>query len=229
MILDLSDPRKKARLTLLIALGAALAGAWLLLRGLGMPADLSTEGLAVWLNAQGFAGPLLLMLMMVMAVVVGPIPTLPISAASGLAFGVVGGTLVASLGALAGALISFGISRFLARDLVRRKLGNNPLFHEQAPQNVLSIGVFVTRLVPLFSFALVSYATGLTVIRTWRYALATYLGMLPMTVVFAGLGRGFRVHPVLATMAGAVLLLVMFVAPYYLQRFHGEWLRRFFR
>ena len=221
--------RMLARLVLLVAVSLALAGLWFFLRGLGMPADLSAEGMAAWLNGQGLLGPVLLMLMMVMAVVVGPIPTLPISAASGMAFGVIGGTLVASVGALVGALISFGISRFLARDLVRRRLGDNPLFREQAPQGVLFCGILITRLVPVFSFALVSYAAGLTVIRTWRYALATYLGMLPMTVVFAGLGQGFQVHPVAATVAGAALLLAMFVAPYYLQRFHAERLRRFFR
>ena len=217
-----------ARLLLLVTVGLALAGVWFFLRGLGMPADLSAERMASWLNAQGLLGPVLLMLMMVMAVVVGPIPTLPISAASGMAFGVIGGTLVASVGALAGALLSFSISRFLARDLVRRKLGNNPLFQERASQSVLFCGIFITRLVPLFSFALVSYAAGLTVIRTWSYALATYLGMLPMTVVFAGLGQGFRVHPLTVTIAGAALLLTMFVAPYYLQRFQGERLKRFF-
>ncbi|MFO7788441.1 MAG: TVP38/TMEM64 family protein [Halospina sp.] len=225
----MKDPHTLNRLLLLVILGITLTGLWFLLRELGMPGDLSTGGMAVWLNAQGAAGPLLLMLVMVMAVVIGPIPTLPVSAAAGMAFGVVGGTLVASAGALAGALASFAISRFLARDLVRRKLGDNPLFQEQAPQKVLFWGVFVTRLVPLFSFALVSYAAGLTVISTWRYALATYLGMLPMTVVFVTLGRSFQVHPVAATIASAVLLVAMFLAPYYLQRFHRERLRRFFQ
>lgn len=220
--------RMLARLSLLVVVCISLAALWFFLRGLGMPGDLSAQGMAGWLNAQGIAGPVLLVLMMIMAVVVGPIPTLPISAASGMAFGMVGGTLVASLGALAGALIAFGISRFLARDLVRRKLGNNPLFRQQASQKVLFCGIFITRLVPLFSFALVSYAAGLTVISAWRYAIATYLGMLPMTIVFAGLGQGFQVHPLAATVAGAILLLAMFVAPYYLRRFHRERLREFF-
>lgn len=217
------------RVLLLIGLSVALTGLWLFLRELGLPGNLATDQIADWINAQGASGPLLLMLVMILAVVVGPVPTLPVSAASGMAFGVIGGTLVASLGALIGALISFGISRFLARDLVRRKLGDNPLFREQAPQKVLFWGIFMTRLVPLFSFALVSYAAGLTVIRTWWYALATYLGMLPMTVVFAGLGRTFQIHPLTTSLAAAILILGMFVAPYYLHRFHGERLKRFFR
>ena len=207
----------------------AVTAAWWLLRSLGMPEGLSAQGIAQWLSDQGAAGPLLLMLVMTLAVVVGPIPTLPVSAASGLAFGMVGGTLTASLGALVGALIALGISRFLARDLVRKRLGDNPLFHENASQRVLFWGVFTTRLVPLFSFALVSYAAGLTGIRIWRYALATWVGMLPMTVVFAGLGQGFHINPGVTVLTGAVLLGVMTVAPYWLQRLYGErllhWLR----
>nr|WP_252737767.1 hypothetical protein [Marinobacter salexigens] len=44
--------------------------------------SLAPVALSEWLNDQGTFGPLLLMLLMILAVVVGPIPTLPISAAS---------------------------------------------------------------------------------------------------------------------------------------------------
>ena len=138
----------RVKLLLLGVLGAALTGLWFVLQSLGMPSDFSAAGIAQWLNAQGMAGPLLLMLVMILVVVVGPIPTLPVSAASGMAFGIIGGTLVASLGALAGALVSMGISRFLARDLVRRRLGSNPVFHEHASQRVLFWGFWLPGLYP---------------------------------------------------------------------------------
>lgn len=55
------------------------------------------------------------MLVMIMAVVIGPIPTLPVSAA-GMAFVVVGATLVAS----AGALVSYtAISRRAAEAVLQ--------------------------------------------------------------------------------------------------------------
>ncbi|KKN54851.1 hypothetical protein LCGC14_0588170 [marine sediment metagenome] len=44
------------------------------------------------------------MLLMILAVVVGPIPTLPISAAAGLVYGMFTGTAIAVLGALAGSI-----------------------------------------------------------------------------------------------------------------------------
>ncbi len=75
------------RLGLVAAVALLMAVLWLVLRQLGMPASLSPDALSAWLNGQGVWGPVFLFLMMVLAVVVGPIPTLPVSAASGLAFG----------------------------------------------------------------------------------------------------------------------------------------------
>ena len=165
---------------------AALASAWWLLQVLGMPASLAPEMLAEWLTSQGAVGPLLLILLMVIAVVVGPIPTLPVSATAGLAFGVAMGTAIAATGAL-------------------------------------------TRLIPIFSFALISYAAGVTAIHTWRFALATLVGMLPMTMVFAGLGNTFTLHPALTVIAALVMLAVMVWLPWSVSRNPnsrlGRWLK----
>lgn len=199
---------------------------WWILRLLGMPDSLAPAALEAWLTSRGGWGVILLILLMVLAVVVGPIPTLPVTAASGLAFGIPGGILVAVTGAALGAMIAFQVSRFLGRDYMRRRLVDNPLFHEQAPQRILFRGVLLTRLVPLFSFALVSYAAGLTAISHGRFLVATVVGMLPMTVVFAGLGQGFRIDPLYSGVAAVLLLCVMLVGPYYLRRFHGKRISR---
>lgn len=76
-------------------------------------------------------------------------------------------------------------------------------------QRFLTISIFLTRLIPLFSFALISYAAGVTAIHAWRFAAATLVGMLPMTVVFAGLGNTFTLHPVLTVLAGLTILAAM--------------------
>jgi len=200
---------------------------WLLLRQLGMPVSLAPEALAEWLNQQGMSGPLLLMLLMILAVVVGPIPTLPISAASGLVYGVSTGTAIAVSGALAGSIIAFYLARVLGREAVRRKLGDNPVFSATGSQRFLFMAVTLTRLIPLFSFALISYAAGVTAISFWRYALATTLGMLPMTFVFAGLGHSFELSPLLTVVAAVVILVVMSTLPLYLSRRPHSRLSRF--
>lgn len=201
------------RLLAIAGLTVLMAGIWFVLQALGAPASLSPSGLSSWLQGEGHWGPLLLVLLMVLAVVVGPIPTLPVSAASGLAFGMLQGTLIAVTGASLGAMVAFWSSRILARDYFRRKLSNHPVFASDAPQRSLFWGILFTRLVPLFSFALISYAAGLTSVTALRFLLASVIGMMPMTFVFAGLGHTLEVHPVWTVLAAGVLLLAMALTP----------------
>lgn len=206
------------RLGLVAAVALLMAVLWLVLRQLGMPASLSPDALSAWLNGQGVWGPVFLFLMMVLAVVVGPIPTLPVSAASGLAFGMLTGTMLAAAGALTGAMIAFSVARVLGREALREKLSTNPVFASDGSQRLLFWVVFLTRLIPLFSFALISYAAGVTAIHGWRFAVASLFGMLPMTFVFAGLGTTFELNPVVTVVSAVVILLVMSLLPWYLTR-----------
>ena len=197
---------------------AALAAAWWLLQSLGMPADLSPDTLSRWLGSQGPAGPLLLMLLMMIAVVVGPIPTLPVTATAGLAFGVLGGAAIAATGALLGALAAFWIARCLGREAISRRFPDNPVLARDGSQKFLTIAILLTRLIPLFSFALISYAAGVTAIHTWRFAVATFFGMLPMTLVFTGLGNTFTLNPTLTVVAGLAMLAIMVWLPWSVSR-----------
>jgi len=216
----------KIKTAVLLGLTLFMVILWFTLRELDMPVSLSSTAISEWLHDQGILGPLLLMTLMVMAVVVGPIPTLPISAASGLVFGVAGGTLIAATGALVGAMIAFWAARLLGWDLVCRRLEKNPLFTAESSQPLLFWIVFITRLVPIFSFALISYAAGVTAISARRFALATFVGMLPMTVVFAGLGHTFELHPVLTIVSAGAILVAMAVLPYHLNRYHSAKIER---
>lgn len=214
------------RIAIVVVVMAALAGAWWLLQILGIPADLSPDALAQWLKSQGAAGPLLLMLLMTIAVVIGPIPTLPVSATAGLAFGVLEGTAIAATGALLGAMAAFWIARCLGREVICKRFPDNPVLARDGSQRFLTIAILLTRLIPVFSFALISYAAGVTAIRAWRFAIATFVGMLPMTVVFAGLGNTFTLNPVLTVAAGAIILAVMVWLPWSISRNPGSQLAR---
>jgi uncharacterized membrane protein YdjX (TVP38/TMEM64 family) len=207
-----------SRIAVVLVVVAALAGAWWLLQILGMPPNLSPDALATWLQSQGAAGPVLLMMLMLIAVVVGPIPTLPVSATAGLAFGVLPGTAIAATGAVIGALVAFWIARFLGREAICRRFPDNPVLARDGSQRFLTIAILLTRLIPVFSFALISYAAGVTAIRTWRFAVATAIGMLPMTLVFAGLGNTFKLNPVLTVVAALAILAVMVWLPWSLSR-----------
>lgn len=48
--------------------------------------------------------------------------------------------------------------------------------------------VFASRLLPFISFDVVSYAAGLTTLSLWRFALATFAGILPASFLLAHFG-----------------------------------------
>lgn len=217
------------RAGLVLAVAVIMGGIWWLLHELGLPMTLSASGIADWFSGQGSLGPLLLLLLMMLAVVVGPIPTLPVSAAAGLAFGLFPGALLSVIGAMAGAMMAFTLARLLGREALRARLPSNPLFGTHGSQRLLLLTVLITRLVPIFSFALVSYAAGVTAITTLRFALGTLVGMLPMTLVFAGLGQAFELHPLFSITAAIVILIVMTLLPWYLSRQRHSRLARWLR
>ena len=113
-----------------------------------------------------------------------------ITLAAGSLFGVVVGTAVVSLASVTGASLAFLLGRTLARGLVEKRLAGNPRF--RALDQAVAAGgfkiVLLTRLSPLFPFTLLNYAFGLTKVRFRDYVLASWVGMLPGTVMYVYLG-----------------------------------------
>src|SRR6516165_6341581 len=113
-----------------------------------------------------------------------------ITLAAGSLFGVVVGTAVVSLASVTGASLAFWLGRTLARALVERRLAGNRKF--RALDQAVAAGgfkiVMLTRLSPLFPFTLLNYAFGLTKGRFRDYLLASWIGMLPGTVMYVYLG-----------------------------------------
>lgn len=82
------------------------------------------------------------------------------------------------------------IARYVARDQIEQRLGSNQKFKqldraigEQGPKLV-----FLLRLSPLIPFNLSNYFYGLTAVRFWPYVLASWIGMLPGTLLYVCLG-----------------------------------------
>jgi len=114
------------------------------------------------LEEWGSLAPLVFMLVMAGAVVISPIPSVPLDAAAGAFFGPFLGTGYSVLGAEAGALISFFITRTLGKKAVTRWLKSDIGFCEKCSERNLFIVILCARLLPVFSFDLVSYGAGLT-------------------------------------------------------------------
>jgi uncharacterized membrane protein YdjX (TVP38/TMEM64 family) len=109
---------------------------------------------------------------------------------AGFVFGLAKGTVIVSLGSTAGAAAAFLVARSLAHDWVARRIARRPA--------LVAIGravetegfkiVLLTRLSPVFPFNLLNYAYGVTSVPFRTYVLASWIGMLPGTIMYVYLG-----------------------------------------
>ncbi len=178
--------------------------------------QLITEFLEEW----GALAPVFFMLLMAGAVVISPIPSVPLDAVAGAFFGPFLGTAYSLLGAEAGALISFFITRALGKEAVARWLKSDIGFCEKCSERNLLIVIFLARLLPVFSFDLVSYGAGLTRISPRGFAIATFLGMIPPTFAFNYFGSGiFSGSGYTIFLAGLIMVLAL-LAPRWLKLYN---------
>lgn len=106
----------------------------------------------------------------------------------GALFGVVVGTIVVSFASSVGATISFLASRFLFRDLVRRRFGDRLKAIDAGVAKDGAFYLFVLRLLPPIPFFAINLAMGLVPIRTWTFYWVSQVGMLAGTIVYVNAG-----------------------------------------
>ena len=107
----------------------------------------------------------------------------------GFLFGSVMGTVFVNVGATIGATLAFLAARYLLRDWVENKFGDR-LGSIQAGFTKNAFNYLMTlRLIPAFPFFLVNLVSGLTRVNLGTYILATSLGIIPGSFVFAFAGR----------------------------------------
>ena len=144
---------------------------------------------AVLADAIQTVGPVAVILLLALAVVVSPIPSGPVAMAAGAMYGTVEGGALTAMGALLGAMIAFGLARWLGyQPLSASKIPLADWITRPRCERRLAMAILVSRLIPFISFDAVSYVAGLTSIRMRSFAIATTLGILPASFAFAALG-----------------------------------------
>jgi uncharacterized membrane protein YdjX (TVP38/TMEM64 family) len=176
---------------------AVVAAAVLAFFGLGLDRYLTVEALRDNRAAlAGFvAGNFALAALVYMAIYAGVVAlSVPggalMTLAGGFLFGAFWGTALVVIAATAGATVVFLIARYVLGDVMRRKAG--PFLQRMEAgfqENALSY-LLVLRLVPAFPFWAVNLAPALLGVRLPVYVLATAVGIVPGTFVFASFGAG---------------------------------------
>ncbi|BAQ59927.1 DedA family protein [Geminocystis sp. NIES-3708] len=118
------------------------------------------------------------------------IPGSALTLGGGLIFGVVQGSILVSIASVAGATLSFLIGRYLLRTWVEKQIDTQPKFKAidaaVAQQGWKIVGL--TRLSPLFPFIFLNYAFGVTKVSLRDYFFASWIGMLPGTLMYVYIG-----------------------------------------
>ncbi|MFD0688123.1 TVP38/TMEM64 family protein [Actinomadura fibrosa] len=174
--------RLLALLSVLAVLGVAVA-----LGGGAFWDDISD-----WVDSLGFWGPLVFALCYALAVS-ALVPGSILNASAGALFGVAVGTGAVLVGATAGAALSFGLARLLGRPAVARYAGSGRLARLDAYLSRRGFeSVLVLRMVSIFPFGVVNYGAGVAGVRFAPYMAGTFLGIVPGTLVYTGLGKALR-------------------------------------
>ena len=111
--------------------------------------------------------------------------------------------------------------RSLGYEAMRKRFGDRLSLGLLGSQNAMTGLVMGLRLLPFISFDIVSYAAGLTPLKPWRFALATLIGVTPVSFALAHFG-GELIHfdltrgTLIALALGTVTLIPVLVV--YLRR-----------
>lgn len=152
--------------------------------------DLSPVGLQSLVGRWGAWAPVASVLMMVVHSLV-PFPAGAIAIVNGMLFGPVYGTFVTWLGAMAGALLAYGIGRWCGKPVVERLVPARFRYELDRWSDYIGPGeLIVVRLVPLISFNLINYGAGVAAVSLWTFAWTTAVGILPLTIMSVLIGNG---------------------------------------
>jgi uncharacterized membrane protein YdjX (TVP38/TMEM64 family) len=141
------------------------------------------------IRGMGALAPVLFIILYIIGAVLF-VPGSVLTIGAGVLFGVLWGSIYVSVGATVGATAAFLIGRYFARDWVRRQLEGNRKFAaiDQAVGREGWKIVLMTRLSPVFPFNLLNYAFGLTAVTLRDYVLATWIGIVPASVLYTYIG-----------------------------------------
>jgi uncharacterized membrane protein YdjX (TVP38/TMEM64 family) len=142
-----------------------------------------------WIKGLGTLGIAAFIIIYILATVLF-IPGSLLTLGAGVLYGVVGGSVWVSLASTVGAACAFLVGRYFARGWVSQKIAGNEKF-KAIDEAVAKEGwkiVGLTRLSPVFPFNLLNYSFGLTNVAFKDYVLASWIGMMPGTIMYVYLG-----------------------------------------
>lgn len=169
--------------------GASLAVAALFLAFRLFPVGELLRDFNTWVAGIGPVGYLLFVVVYIAGAVLF-VPGSILTLGAGFAFGVLWGTVAVSLASTTAAALAFLLARYFLRERFERKIEGNRKFSaiDRAIGKEGGKIVFLLRLTPVMPFSLGNYLFGLTAVKFPGYVLASWIGMIPGTVLYVYIG-----------------------------------------
>lgn len=146
------------------------------------------ELVRAYLLSFGIWAPVISLMLMLLQAVVTPIPSVMIVFANGLAFGPFWGGVLSLVGQTLAGVICFWFARSVGRRPVEALAGKFGIrWFDRWFERWGVTGILVSRMIPGVSFDAVSYASGLSPVRFWRFLVATVVGIAPQSFAYAWL------------------------------------------
>lgn len=165
-----------------------------------------------WVNQFGWVGPIVLILTMVLQMFLLVIPSIALMVVSILAYGPVWGSAIIFASIFTASSVGYFIGRYFGPIIVERLIGQKS--EKKIGDFLEDYGfwaVIVTRINPLLSNDAISFVAGILKMGYWRFIAATLVGIAPLTIFIAILGKttqGLKT----GLIWGSIISLILFLA-----------------
>jgi len=143
-----------------------------------------------WVSGFGWVGPIILILAMILQMFLIIIPSVALMVVSILAYGPIWGSLFVIVAIFSASSVGYAIGKSLGQVYVLKLLGEKT--ESKIEGFIEDFGfwaIIITRLNPFLSNDAISFVAGLLKMGYWRFIGATIIGILPLTILIAILGK----------------------------------------
>ncbi len=163
-----------------------------------------------WVSGFGWLGPFVLILAMVLQMFLLVVPSIALMVVSILAYGPIWGSVIILVAVFAASSVGYIIGSKLGQTAVMKLLGQKT--EKKIEQFIEDYGfwaVIVTRLNPILSNDAISFVGGILKMNYWKFIGATLVGILPLILFIAILGKSTETLKT-GLLWGSIVSLILF-------------------
>lgn len=168
------------------------------------------QRIEAWVSQFGWVGPFVIIITMVLQMFLLVIPTIALMVVSIIAYGPIMGSLIVFAAVFAASTIGYLIGSYLGPVIVEKLIG---VKSEKKISDFLEDygfwAVIITRLNPMLSNDAISFVAGILRMGYWKFIGATMVGIAPLTVYIAIVGRSNDTL-ISGLLWGSIISLILF-------------------